>query len=170
MYVSRFEPENNVHLAIDAYKRVSTDKPLVIVGDAPYSVNYIKRLRSMADERVIFTGAIYGEHYLELRSHAYAWIQATEVGGTHPALLEAMGAGNCILAKKTPEHVEVLGNTGLYFDTAEDLAALIRRVIADPQVAQNYREQTRKRAKDKYSWEAITDQYEKLFLRMTGNS
>ncbi len=168
LYVSRFEPENNVHLAIEAYRQVDTPMPLVIVGDAPYAAAYIQRLRAMADDRVRFPGAIYGDPYLELRSHAYAWVQATEVGGTHPALLEAMGAGNCVLAKNTPEHVEVLEDSGLYFDTAQDLAGLIRRVLEDPPLAAEYRERARSRAQANYSWEAVTDQYEQLFRRMAG--
>ena len=168
LYVSRFEPENNVHLAIEAYRQVDTDMPLVIIGDAPYASVYIRRLRAMADGRVRLPGAIYGEGYLELRSHAYAWIQATEVGGTHPALLEAMGAGNCILAKNTPEHLEVLDDSGLYFDTADDLAVLIRRVLDDPLLAAEYRERARARAQANYSWEEIADQYEQLFRGMAG--
>lgn len=168
LYVSRFEPENNVHLVIEAYRKVETSMPLVIVGDAPYAAAYIQRIRAMADGRVRFPGAIYGKGYLELRSHAYAWVQATEVGGTHPALLEAMGAGNCVLAKKTPEHVEVLDESGLYFDTAEDLSGLIRRVLDDPPLAAQYRERTRSRARTNYSWEAITNQYEQLFRSIVG--
>ena len=64
---------------------------LVIVGEAPYSTQYIRMLKQTRDPRIIFTGYVFGEGYRELRSYAYAYIQATEVGGTHPGLLEAMG-------------------------------------------------------------------------------
>ncbi len=167
LYVSRLEPENNAHLAIEAYASVDTEMPLVVVGDAPYASAYIERLKSMADPRVRFTGAIYGDGYLELRCHAYAYIQATEVGGTHPALLEAMGAGNCILAKDTPEHQEVLEETGLYFEDVHGLAALLTKVLSDPSLARAYGEKTRERARAVYSWEVITDEYENLFRRMS---
>lgn len=166
LYVSRFEPENNVHLVIEAYGQVETSMPLVLVGDAPYSAAYIRRLREMADERVLFPGAIYGDDYLALRSHAYAWVQSTEVGGTHPALLEAMGAGNCILAKKTPEHYEVLEDAGLYFENVDELSCLIKKILDDPTLAAEYRERSRSRAKRHYSWEVIADKYEQLFYRM----
>ncbi len=66
----------------------------------------------MADPRVRFVGAIYGAGYRVLQSHAIAYVQATEVGGTHPALVEAMGAGNAILANDVPEHREILGDAG----------------------------------------------------------
>jgi len=168
LYVSRLEPENNAHLVIDAYRRVETDMPLVIVGDAPYAGDYIQQLKAMADERVLFTGAVYGTGYNELRSHAYAYIQATEVGGTHPALLEAMGPGNCILAKDTPEHREVLPDTGRYFDNALGLGTLLRQVLSDESLVDELRRQSRHRVKNLYSWDSVTDQYEELFRRMSG--
>ena len=166
LYVSRLEPENNAHVVIEAYGRVETSMPLVIVGDAPYAAGYIRHLKSMADNRVQFTGAIYGDGCLELRSHAYVYFQATEVGGTHPALLEAMGAGNCILAKDTPEHREVLGTTGLYFNDATDLAELLRHAVSEPDPVARFRTRTRSRVQTRYSWETVTRQYEDLFTEI----
>ena len=166
LYVSRLEPENNAHLVIEAYGRVETSMPLVIVGDAPYAAGYIRRLKSMADPRVKFTGAIYGDGCLELRSHAYLYFQATEVGGTHPALLEAMGAGNCVLAKDNPEHREVLDSTGLYFNDATGLMELLRQVLADPDRVSRCRTRTRSRVQTRYTWETVTHQYEDLFGEM----
>ena len=166
LYVSRLEPENNAHQVIEAYGRVDTRMPLVIVGDAPYARAYIGRLRAMADARVLFTGAIYGESCLELRSHAHAYIQATEVGGTHPALLEAMGAGNCILARDTPEHREVLGSTGLYYRDVSGLAGQLESVLADPRRAESLRAGTTGRVREHYSWDQITDAYEALFASL----
>lgn len=168
LYVSRLEPENNAHLVVQAYGAVETDRPLVIVGDAPYAGAYIRRLKAAADRRVLFPGAIYGRDCRQLRSHAYAWIQATEVGGTHPALLEAMGAGNCVLALDRPEHREVLGDDGLYFAGAGDLTALMSRVLRDGELAARLRGRARERAASRYSWDTVTDQYEALFERIAG--
>src|SRR3972149_5413862 len=86
-----------------------TDKKLVIVGDAPYARRYIAELKSAADPRVLFPGAIYGAGYRELQSHAFCYIHATEVGGTHPALIEAMGCARCVLFLDTVENREVAG-------------------------------------------------------------
>ncbi len=166
LYVSRLEPENNAHRVIEAYGKVETSMPLVIVGDAPYARSYIHHLKSMADDRVKFTGAIYGDGCLELRSHAYLYFQATEVGGTHPALLEAMGAGNCVLARDTPEHREVLGSTGFYFKNTNDLVELLRQALTDPDNISRYRTRTRSRVRTLYSWETVTQQYEELFAWM----
>ncbi|CAN5695841.1 glycosyltransferase [soil metagenome] len=166
LYVSRLEPENNAHVVIDAYRDVRTDVPLLIVGDAPYAAAYIERLKGTADRRVIFAGAIYGRGYHVLRSNALAYVQATEVGGTHPALVEAMGAGNAIVANDVPEHREVLGNAGSYYRGAAELAAVLQRILDEPETAADLRTRARARARQEYSWDAVTDAYEGWFRRL----
>jgi glycosyltransferase involved in cell wall biosynthesis len=163
LYVSRLEPENNAHIVIQAYERVRTEKSLLIVGDAPYAQTYIEQLKSTRDSRIRFTGAIYGLGYRELQSHAHVYIQATEVGGTHPALIEAMGAGNCVLAKDTPENREVLGDCGSFFEDAEGLSHQIEATLTDAILVERLRAKALARAKAHYSWDAVTDAYEKLF-------
>lgn len=166
LYVSRLEPENNAHVVIEAYEKVPTDKPLLIVGDAPYAWRYIGQLKSTRDPRIRFPGAIYGVGYRELQSHAYTYIQATEVGGTHPALIEAMGAGNCIIAKDTPENREVIGDCGLFFEDSGSLSLRMEATLSDPALVEGFRARAQDRAKAHYSWDAVTDAYEKLFREM----
>jgi glycosyltransferase involved in cell wall biosynthesis len=163
LYVSRLEPENNAHVVIDAFEKVKTDKLLLIVGDAPYAHKYIERLKSTTDPRIRFTGAIYGTGYRELQSHAYAYIQATEVGGTHPALIEAMGTANCVIAKDTPENREVVGDSGLFFNDAAELAHQLEITLSSQPLVDDLRLKARERAKARYSWDAVTTAYEKLF-------
>ena len=64
---------------------------LAIVGTAPYAADYIRQVRATNDSRIVIPGAIYGDGYKQLQSHCFAYVHATEVGGTHPALIEAMG-------------------------------------------------------------------------------
>jgi glycosyltransferase involved in cell wall biosynthesis len=163
LYVSRLEPENNAHVVIQAFESVQTDYALLVVGDAPYAKKYIEGLKATRDPRIRFPGAIYGTGYRELQSHAYVYIQATEIGGTHPALIEAMGAGNCVIAKDTPENREVLGDAGLYFRDASDLEKQLRRTLADGALVDRLRRKAQERAKARYSWDAVTDAYESLF-------
>jgi glycosyltransferase involved in cell wall biosynthesis len=103
LYVTRFEPENNPLLVRQTFEQLDTKHHLVLVGDAPYASEYIAQVRDTSDPRVHIPGAIYGTGYHELQSHCLAYVHATEVGGTHPALIEAMGKGNVVLYLDTPE-------------------------------------------------------------------
>ena len=77
---------------------------------------------------MVMPGAIYGEGYHELQSHCFAYIHATEVGGTHPALIEAMGRGAVVLYLDTPENAEVAGGVGIAF-TQETLGEKMELVL-----------------------------------------
>ena len=170
LYVSRFEPENNPHRVAEAYRRVGGDLPLVMVGGAPYAERFIAGFRQGADPRILFPGAIYGEGYRELLSHALAYVHATEVGGTHPALVEAMGYGNCILVNDTPENREVAGGVGCYFDAAEPagLAAGLEWVRSHPGRARARGRAAARRARLLFSWERVADRYAELLGRLAG--
>jgi glycosyltransferase involved in cell wall biosynthesis len=168
LYVSRLEPENNAHMVIDAYGRVKTDMALVIVGGAPYADEYIARLKNSADPRVKFLGFVFGEDYRALQQNAYCYVHATEVGGTHPALIEAMGAGNCALTLATPENMEVIGDAGIAYKSVEELSVYLQRVIDDPAIISDRRHRAMKRVNELYNWERITDRYEELLARLAG--
>jgi glycosyltransferase involved in cell wall biosynthesis len=163
LYVSRLEPENNADLVVAAYANVRTDLPLALVGDAPYASGFIAALRSAADHdpRVRLLGAHYGSEYQVLRSHAAAYVQATEVGGTHPALVEAMGFGNAIAANDVPEHREVLGDAGLYYAGETALTDALQRLLDDPALASTMRARAADRARELYDWDSIAADYER---------
>jgi glycosyltransferase involved in cell wall biosynthesis len=167
LYVSRLEPENNAHVVIEAYAHMTTDIPLAIVGDAPYASAYIAGLHATTDPRIRFLGAVYGSGYQILRSHAAAYVQATEVGGTHPALVEAMGFGNAIVANDVPEHRETLGDAGLYYRGPAELATALQAVLTDPKAARDLAERAHQRATSIYGWDAVTDDYESWLTALT---
>jgi glycosyltransferase involved in cell wall biosynthesis len=162
LYVSRMEPENNGLLVREAFERVKTDLQLALIGDAPYAEEYIAQVRDTRDPRIVIPGAIYGQGYRELGSHCFAYIHATEVGGTHPALIEAMGRGALTLYLDTPENAEVAGGAGLPF-THEDLPRVIEHVLAySEDERQAWQARAVERVRSRYSWDAVTDAYEKL--------
>lgn len=170
LYVSRMEPENNGLLVREAFERVATDLKLALIGDAPYAADYVAKVRDTRDTRVVIPGAIYGEGYGELGSHCFAYIQATEVGGTHPALIEAMGRGALTLYLDTPENAEVAGGAGLPF-THENLTEVMQRVLASSEEEREcWRARAVERVQSRYSWEAVTDAYEKLLEGMARSS
>ncbi|RMD86282.1 MAG: DUF1972 domain-containing protein [Candidatus Dadabacteria bacterium] len=172
LYVSRLEPENNALGVIEAYGMSNLTLPLVIVGDAPYADLYKKQLHERANKisvstskKVIFTGFQFGDPYRELRSHCTLYVQATEVGGTHPALVEAMAYGNAIIANDVPEHREVLGDSGEYYpkNNFTALAKKMEELCKDGDRRKVLGDSARRRAMSIYSWDGIVDQYEELF-------
>lgn len=170
LYVSRLEPENNARLVIEAFKRTRTAYRLLVVGDAPYAREYIRDLKDRArgDKRIIFTGFVFGQDYRALQQNAYCYIHATEVGGTHPALLEAMGYGNCVLTLATPENIEAVGDAGIAYSDENDLVEKLQRVLRDGSLVHGYRHRAQARVRAHYDWEQVVDEYERLFARMSG--
>ena len=166
LYVSRFEPENNPDAVVRAYRSVPGTIPLVLLGGAPYADAFIASVKAEAarDPRVLLPGSIYGEGYRELLAHAAVYVHATEVGGTHPALLEAMGFGRPLVVHDTPENRETAGSTALYADAAhpETLGRAIAALLADPERRRILGDAARARAGALYRWDAVTDAYEKV--------
>lgn len=164
LYVSRFEPENNPDRVAEAWVRSSSTRRLVMLGGAPYAPELTRKVHDIADERVILPGPIYGEGYRELLFNCRLYIHATEVGGTHPALIEAMGAGRPVIAFDTPENREVIGSTGpvFRFEGPSSLDTLIAKVLEDDDLLTTLGHETAARAEALYSWEAVTEAYEAL--------
>ena len=125
-------------------------------------VEYISRVRDTNDARVVMPGSIYGDGYKELQSRCFAYIHATEVGGTHPALIEAMGRGALTLYLDTPENREVAGDVAIPF-TSSDLAQKLQHVLTCSEEDRAVlRAAAEDRVKQKYSWDAVTDAYERV--------
>jgi glycosyltransferase involved in cell wall biosynthesis len=165
LMVGRLVPENGAHVLLEAYRRLRTEMPLVIVGDAPYADAYLSSLRENAPPGVIFTGYLFGEGYRQLLHCAYLFVLASEVGGTHPVLVEAMAAGNCIVANDHAPNMETLGDAGLSYSGrggAADLVRVMQRAIDDAALVDRLREQAQARALAHYSWERVTDAYERV--------
>jgi glycosyltransferase involved in cell wall biosynthesis len=168
LYVSRMEPENNALLVREAFEQVETRMHLALIGDAPYAHDYIQRVRDTKDARVVMPGAIYGAGYQELLSHCFAYIHATEVGGTHPALIEAMGRGALVLYLNTSENDEVAGGAGIPFEAGE-LREKLKMALAMPEdEREEWSRRAVERVAERYSWNAVTDQYEALLVKLRG--
>jgi len=168
LYVSRLEPENHALEVRQAFERVPTPMKLALIGDAPYAAEYICQVRATTDSRVVMPGAIYGRGYQELGSHCFAYIHATTVGGTHPALIEAMGRGALVLYRDTPENSEVAEGAGIPFGE-NDLTEKIALVLAMSEEERNaFRRRAIERVRQRYCWDAVTAQYDRLLRDLAG--
>jgi glycosyltransferase involved in cell wall biosynthesis len=160
LYVSRWERENNPLLVAKAHAAAGTRMGLVMLGGATYDPELERLVRSAAMADAILPGPVFGDGYRALQSNARCYIHATEVGGTHPALIEAMGAGNLCLVLDTPENREVAGPDAWYFADEAELAELVKRAYRLPAVElRRLRGLSRARAERLFSWEAVTRDY-----------
>lgn len=165
LFVGRLVPENNAHVLVNAFRGLDTKMKLVVVGDAPYADDYQAALHACEDQRVQFTGYLFGAGYRALLRNAAIVVAPTEVGGTHPVIVEAMGAGNCVVVNDHEPNVEVLGDAGAHYPGHEGAAGLrrvLQTLLDDPSAVQRFRELAAERARDVYSWDAVTAQYEEL--------
>lgn len=171
LFVGRLVPENCAHHLVEAFQGLETDLKCVIVGDAAYADDYIATLKQAgeADPRVIFTGYVFGEGYHELGANARIFVETSGVGGTHPALVEAMAHGSCVIANNTPENLETIGNAGLSYDGVEGSKALrevLQKLLEDNETVERLKRAARQRASTVYTWERVTDDYERLFFEL----
>ncbi|NUQ36864.1 MAG: DUF1972 domain-containing protein [Caldilineales bacterium] len=166
LFVGRLVPENCAHHLVEAWQGLDTDMKCVIVGDSAYADAYKASLHATQDARVVFTGYVFGEGYWELATNAYAFVLTSGVGGTHPALVEAMSFGNCVVVHNTAENLETLGEAGLNYEGKSGGAALrpvLRRLLDHPGQVAEFRANAAARAAQLYTWDAVTAAYEALF-------
>ena len=166
LVICRIEPENNVDKAIDAFQRVDTDMPLVVVGGTNYASEYARRIEQSASSSVRLAGWVFDpDEVNSLFQHSYAYIHGHEVGGTNPSLLHAMAAASCVLANDVVYNREVLGPAGLYWNSVPALAEQIRTVIADPALPAALGEQAEHRVRTLYDWDDVADRSFEVFRR-----
>jgi len=168
LIASRLVPENNADLIIKGFERLGGNKVLAIAGDANYRSSFVDSLKQTRDPRVRFLGHIGdSDDVKELHCNCYGYVHGHSVGGTNPALLKALGYGNCVLALDTPFNREVVGDYGILFENdPADLAAKLSYLEDRPLEAARYRERAPQRIVEQYSWDHVTDQYEDYFARL----
>lgn len=171
LFVGRLVPENCAHHLVEAFKGIETDMKCVIVGDAAYAEDYIASLKARAenDPRIVFTGYVFGKGYCELGTNAHIFVETSGVGGTHPALVEAMAFGSCVVVHNTPENLETVDKAGFSYEGklgADGLRGILQNLLDDPGLTAEYQKRAQQRANSVYTWDAVTDEYERLFYQL----
>jgi len=168
LQITRLEPENNPLLSIRALERTRTAKKLVIVGGTRYRTKYSDELFSTTDPRVVFPGFVYDKPILrELLTNSFAYIHGNEVGGTNPALLEAMGAGCFVICRDVPFNREVLRDAGIYFSrNANDLKQKMEWVLAQAEEISGLKKKAQEIVQEHYRWDSVLEDYLHLFQRL----
>jgi glycosyltransferase involved in cell wall biosynthesis len=171
LFVGRLVAEKGVHHLIRAFNQsgIQSELQLIIVGGDPYGRAYELSLRKMAKKNVKFLGYVYGADMENLFKGAYLYATASELEGTSPALLSAMGFGNCVLVSDIPENLETIGDAGVTFKNrdCEDLRDKMLNLISNSDVVREYRKRAVERIARFYSWDSVAERMERLYLSLT---
>jgi glycosyltransferase involved in cell wall biosynthesis len=170
LVVARFEPENQVREIVAGYVRSAAVMPLVVVGAAPYAQEYSDSVRRAAqgDARVRFVGAVWDQLLLdELYGNARSYVHGHTVGGTNPSLLRAMGAGAPVVAHDNLFNREVAGPSATFFADATALGDLLLADEASPAAAELRGEAGRAWVAERYRWDDVAADYERVAIRLT---
>lgn len=168
LFLARIVPEKGAHYLIDAYKRIKTDKKLVIAGGSSHSMEYYMELKKMAEDcaGIIFTDFVGGKVLEELYSNAYIFVLPSDVEGMAISLLEAMSYGNCCLVSDIPENTEVIEDKALVFakSNVEDLGRKLNELCVNPEKVYGYKREAANFICDKYNWDCVTDRTIEVYL------
>ncbi len=171
LYLGRLVPEKRPELLIEAFKKLETDKRLVIAGGGSDTSEFERSLHELAkgDKRILFTGFVSGEPLEELYSNAYAYVLPSDVEGMPMGLLEAMAYGCCCVTSDVSECADVLGGAGLTFKQGNlaDLASVLGDLLADSAKAKRLGGIARERVSSNYDWDVVVEQTLALYKEAT---
>jgi glycosyltransferase involved in cell wall biosynthesis len=170
LFLGRFSPGKGCHLLVEAFEQIDTDVKLVMAGAASYCDDYSRELRTHASDRIRMLDWISGETLDELLTNAMVFVLPSDLEGLSLALLDAMGAGLCVLTSDVPENCEVVDGAGFTFQrgSAADLAERLRFLIANPAVREAAGRTARNRIEEQYQWQKVAEDIEKAYFTVLG--
>ncbi|MEI6491573.1 MAG: WecB/TagA/CpsF family glycosyltransferase [Verrucomicrobiota bacterium] len=166
LFVSRLTPENHADLLLRAFSRYRGPLRLVVCGGADYEKVHYSTLRSLADDRVIFTGPRYGDSYIELSQNAAFYVMPADIEATRLVLLDQLGMGAAILYLDCAATREVVGDAAEPFRAEEPEKSLTEKLTylsENPARCEELRCLALRRAKENFHWNLVVDRYEQLF-------
>jgi glycosyltransferase involved in cell wall biosynthesis len=168
LFLGRFSPEKNCDLLIEAYKKLNTSVKLVLAGGSSYSDAFATKLRHHGDARISMLDWVSGEELDELLTNAALFVLPSDIEGLSLALLDAMGAGVCVLASDIPENLEVVEGAGFTFKCGDvaDLRRMLAMLISDPLMRKAAERTAQQRIREKYLWTQITREIEQIYRKV----
>ena len=168
LVVARLVPENNVELFLDALALLPPEVPAVIVGSANYDSPVETRIREVGRQRSSLRalGHVSDQELLaQLWSHAALYFHGHSVGGTNPALLQALGYGCPTLALDTPYNREVLQrDSHLVPRSPEVLASRIEALLSSDRERAELRTHGRSVVGERYRWADVCSAYRDVLV------
>jgi glycosyltransferase involved in cell wall biosynthesis len=161
--IARIEPENSILEMVEAFSLLATDKKCVILGKLDTNNEYQMSVKAAGNSNVIFTGAIYDSAVVKaLRFYCRAYLHGHQVGGTNPSLVEALGAGNAVIAHDNRFNRWTAGDAQFYFSSKDECLSKIKAILDDDEYILHARTQARIRHADAFQWDVVLAAYEKL--------
>lgn len=169
LFLGRLVPEKGIRYLVEAFKKINTDKKLVIAGGSSDTDSFMQELKTMSkdDNRIIFTGFVQGEMLDELYSNAYIYTLPSDLEGMPLSLLEAMSYGNCCLVSDIPECVEVVEDKAMIFKKSDvkDLREKLQDACDHPEKVLELKKQASDFICAKYNWDKVVEETMKLYGR-----
>lgn len=169
LFLGRLVPEKGVRYLIEAFKKVNTDKKLVIAGGASDTDEFVNELKKSAadDKRIIFTGFVQGEIVDELYGNAYIYVLPSDLEGMPLSLLEAMSYGNCCVVSDIPECTEVVEDNAVIFPKSniDALSECLKRLCDDVELVMNYKSNAADFICQRYSWDEVVSRTLTLYRK-----
>mgnify|MGYP000848926982 CR=1 FL=1 len=160
--VSRIEPENNIHMILDAFSR-APEKKLVIVGlwnHGPYGMELRAKYSNYPNIHLL--DPIYDQDQLnEIRSNAAVYVHGHSAGGTNPSLVEAMCLGLPIISYGVSYNRETTNHRACYFNNETELLEQLNRLT--PTEQQRMGAEMEQYGRRYYTWKRITSLYAAAF-------
>ncbi|MCA6362160.1 MAG: DUF1972 domain-containing protein [Bacteroidetes bacterium] len=156
--VCRIEPENNIHLMLDAFSSIP-NRQLVLVGNWSKSEYGKTLLEKYADYGNIFLlDPIYDQRLIDaMRTNCMLYLHGHSAGGTNPSLVEAMTLGCCVCCFDVSYNRTTTQQKALYFADATSLANLVMHTPYLKILAQG--NAMKKIAAQRYTWHAVAARY-----------
>ena len=156
-------PENSILELVTAFSREERGHQLAIFGTYDDNDPYSRSVREAASDEVVFVGPIYEpDEVASLRFHSLGYLHGHTVGGTNPSLVEAMAAGNPVIAHDNAYNRWVAGDGALYFTGVDDAAEHISTLLGSPDQRRTLAAASRSRHLTEFTWEHVAGQYENL--------
>jgi glycosyltransferase involved in cell wall biosynthesis len=168
--IARVEPDNSILELVEAFSRKPRDAKLVVLGTLSDDIDYHRKVRAAAGPGVVFPGAIYDAATVQaLRFHARAYVHGHTVGGTNPSLVEALWAGNAVIANDNPYNRWTACDAGVFFRTVDDCADRMDEILTDDALVERCRVAARNRAEAMFDWSDILASYEHELIALSEN-
>lgn len=167
LFVGRFIPDKGVHLLVNAFKKVKTDKKLVLIGGSPTPNDYEKEIIDTNDKRILFPGYIYGDDTNILIKKAFVYIQPSLIEGLSPVILTVMGLGTPLVCSDIVENKFITGDNATHFisGNVDDLSEKIFFTLNNPEGIKQLAEAGQKDILARFNWDTITEQYITIFSK-----